>query len=83
MIKVINAKANDDHTLDLQFTDGRTKRFDMRPYLKYPVFERLNDIAYFMDITLVFGTVQWKNEEDISPETLYMEGVETGETIGV
>jgi hypothetical protein len=74
MRKVISAKANDDFTIDLQFDDGAQKQFDVKPYLNFPVFRELKNIDYFKNIRITFGTVQWQNEQDISPETLYLEG---------
>ena len=79
MKKVVSAKANDDFTLDLQFNDGKLKRFDAKPYLDFPVFRELKNLESFKQIKIVFGTVQWQNEQDISPETLYLEGVEIGQ----
>ncbi len=83
MKKVISAKTNDDFTLDIQFNDGSFKKFDVKPYLDYPVFREMKDLSYFKNIKIAFGTVQWKNEQDISPETLYLEGkeIEKNETV--
>lgn len=78
MKKVISAKANDDFTLDLHFDDGKFKRFDAKPYLDFPVFRELKNLANFKQIKIAFGTVQWRNEQDISPETLYLESEEIG-----
>jgi hypothetical protein len=75
MKKVVAVRANDDYSLDLEFNDGSVKRFDVRPYLDYEVFKELKDLSYFSRVKVAFGTVQWPNEQDISPETLYMEGV--------
>ena len=74
MIKVVAVKANDDFTLDLKFSDGSVKRFDVKPYLQYQVFGQLRDLAYFKQVSLAFGTVQWPHEQDIAPETLFLEG---------
>jgi Protein of unknown function (DUF2442) len=74
MKKVIEAKANDDYSLELKFNDGTIKRFDTTPYLDYEVFKPLKDINYFKHIKIAFGTVQWQDEQDISPDTLYLEG---------
>ena len=74
MIKVTAVKANDDYTLDLKFSDGSVKRFDVQPYLKYEVFQELKDLAYFKQVSLAFGTVQWPHDQDISPHTLFLEG---------
>lgn len=75
MNKVIPVTANDDFSLDLKFNDGSLKRFDAKPYLDYEVFRELRDRSYFKQVTLAFDTVQWPHEQDISPETLYLEGV--------
>ena len=73
MNKVIEARANDDHTLDLKFNDGSLRRFDIKPYLEMDVFRELKDIDYFSNVSIAYGTVHWPNEQDISPETLYIE----------
>ena len=57
-----------------QFNDGSVKRFDVKPYLKYEVFRELNALSYFRQVNLVFGTVQWPHQQDISPDTLVLEG---------
>jgi hypothetical protein len=75
MNKVTAVKANDDFSLDLKFNDGSVKRFDAKPYLDYEVFRELKDLNYFKRVGVAFGTVQWPHEQDISPETLYLEGV--------
>jgi Protein of unknown function (DUF2442) len=74
MIKVVAIKANDDYTLDLKFNDGSVKRFDVKPYLKYEAFKELKDLAYFKQVALAFGTAQWPHEQDIAPDTLFIEG---------
>ncbi len=83
MIRVSKVKAKDDFTLEIPFTDGRLKRFDMRPYLKYPTFKPLNDISKFKNISVEYGTVQWGDELDISPDTLYLESVEIEKLVNV
>ncbi len=75
MNKVLAVKANDDFSLDLKFNDGSVRRFDVKPYLDYEVFRELKDLSYFKKVRIAFGTVQWQHEQDISPETLYLESV--------
>ena len=75
MNKVVAVRANDDLTLDLKFDDGSVGRFDVKPYLEYGIFKELKDKSYFKRVKVAFGTVQWPNEQDISPETLYVESV--------
>ena len=73
MKKVVAVKANDDFSLDLKFNDNRTRRFDARPYLDFGMFNELKDIKYFKQVRIAYGTVQWPHEQDISPDTLYLE----------
>lgn len=73
MKKVVAVKANEDFTLDLQFNDGSLRRFDATPYLNSGVFTELKDLRYFQQVRIAFGTVQWPHEQDIGPETLYLE----------
>ena len=77
MRKVVSVKANDDYSLDLRFDDGSVRRFDVKPYLEYGIFKELKELSYFKRVKIAFGTVQWPNEQDISPETLYIESTVT------
>ena len=76
MKKVLSAKANDDFTLELTFTDGSVRLFDTKPYHNKGIFAELTDLDYFIDFKIVYGAVQWKNEQDFAPETLYIESSE-------
>lgn len=80
MNKVLRVKANDDYSLDLKFDDGTLKRFNAKPYLERGIFKELRDLNYFKRVTVVFGTVQWPNEQDFSPETLYLDGINIDES---
>jgi hypothetical protein len=73
--KVIGVTAKDDFSLELKFNDGSVKRFDAKPYLDYEFFRELKDPGYFQQVGLGFGTIQWPHGQDISPDTLYLEGV--------
>jgi hypothetical protein len=75
MNKVVAVTAGDNFSLSLKFNDGSVKTFDVKPYLDYEVFRELKDLHYFKQVRIAFGTVQWPHEQDISPETLYIEGV--------
>jgi hypothetical protein len=75
MNKVMAVRANDDFSLDLKFNDGSVKRFDAKPYLHYEAFRELQDLSYFTQVKVAFGTVQWPHEQDISPDTMYIEGL--------
>lgn len=74
MNKIIAVKANDDHSLDLKFSDGKAKRFEVTPYLEFGIFQELKDLNYFKRVRLALNTIQWPNDQDFSPDTLYLEG---------
>ena len=74
-----DAEAESDFSLILEFNDGSVRRFDAKPYRDYEVFKPLKDLNYFRRIKIAFGTVQWTDEQDISPETLYLESEDIAE----
>jgi hypothetical protein len=71
MIEICNVKAFPDHILCLDFDNGEKRLFDMKPYLHYPVFRRLENQAFFSLARVDYGTVTWPGEIDIAPETVY------------
>ena len=77
MIEVTAVQAVPDFRLVLTFSTGERRLFDMRPYLHYPVFRRLENQAFFDLARVDYGTVTWPGEIDIAPETLYERSVPT------
>jgi hypothetical protein len=71
MIEVCSVEALSGYGLALTFNSGERRRFDMRPYLRYPVFRRLENPGYFALARVDYGTVTWPGDIDIAPETLY------------
>ncbi len=60
----------------LVFKNGETKLYDCKPLLDFGVFQELNDLNYFLSAKVEHGTVVWPHEQDICPDTLYLEGKE-------
>ena len=75
--EVIAVQALSDYHLLLTFENGEHKRFDMSPYLHYPVFQPLRQQSFFALAKVDYGTITWPGEIDIAPERLYLEGVAT------
>jgi hypothetical protein len=71
--RVISVKAIADFQLDITFTDGDVGVFDCRPLLTFGVFQELADEAYFRQVRVFNGTVTWPHEQDICPDTLYLD----------
>jgi hypothetical protein len=72
--KVVQAQTLANHELAVTFADGQKRKFSMLPYLQYPAFAALKDVALFKRARVAHGTVVWNDEIDISPDTLYIAG---------
>ncbi len=59
--------------LRVSFDDGTEQTIDFRPALWGPLFNPLQDPAYFDQVTLdeEIGTLTWPNGADFDPETLH------------
>ena len=62
-----------DYTLLLTFQNGERKSYDVKPLLKIPMYRNLEKV--FSAATVQFGTVVWPGDLDISPDTLYLQGI--------
>lgn len=78
MIRVVSVLPGEDYRLRLTFNNGEIRCFDMRPYLKLPVYRRLKNPGFFALAHTDYGTVVWPDEIDIAPETLYAHSVSAG-----
>jgi uncharacterized protein DUF2442 len=72
--RLIEAVPLEGYAVHLQFADGLAANVDLS-YLvgRGEVFEPLRDVDYFRQLRIEeFGTtIEWPNEADIAPETLY------------
>ena len=70
-VKTVQAKP--DYQLEITFTNGEVGLYDCRSLLDFDVFVELKDEAYFRQVLVVNGTVAWPHEQDICPDTLYLD----------
>jgi hypothetical protein len=73
--RVANVKPEQDYTLHVWFKNGEEGVFDVKPFLDYEMFQPLKDIALFNSVRPAHGTIQWANEADLCPDTVYMNSV--------
>lgn len=66
-------RALPDHRLEITFSSGEVGIYDCRPLLTFGVFRELADEDYFRRVHIVNGTVAWPHEQDICPDTLYLD----------
>ena len=64
-----------DHTLLLTFEDGKKGIYDFKPDLSRPTFRKLQDIDFFMQAKVLYGTVVWPDGSDMAPEHLYEKSI--------
>jgi hypothetical protein len=68
-----------DYQLYLEFTNGEHGVYDCSSLLDFEVFRELRDKNYFARAAVCDGTVAWPNEQDICPDTLYLDSVRGAE----
>lgn len=65
----------EDYKLSIGFENGETKIFHLTPYLEKGVFQELKDTDYFKSVKNGGYYICWPNEQDLSSDTLYFEGI--------
>ena len=73
--RVTEVKPEENYTLHLWFKNGEEGIFDMKPYLDKGIFQALKDIDVFNSVRPFIGSIQWENEADLCPDTLYLDSV--------
>lgn len=79
-IQAVAAEA--DYKLRLSFSNGEVRLYDCLPLLDFGVFTELRDVQYFRKVRVGFGTVVWPNEQDICPDTLYLDSKPAAQEVG-
>ena len=83
LLDVIAVQTRPGYRLLIDFENGESRLFDMRPYLGKRPFTGLEQPGLFDKASVELGTVVWPGEIDIAPETLYDKSfpVATGATL--
>ena len=71
--KVESVTPTYNYKLLITFTNGEVGTYDCSHLLDFGVFRELRDKTYFMRAKAVDGTVVWPHEQDICPDTLYLD----------
>ena len=69
--RIVAVEPLDGFRLRLTFDGGEVRRYDAHALLDLPVFRPLRDPAYFRRVFVAFGTVQWPDDQDLCPDSLY------------
>jgi len=71
--RVKSVKALSDYRLKIQFNNGEVGVYDCAHLLDFGVFKELKNQNYFKQVQAWNGTVVWPHEQDICPDTLYID----------
>jgi len=73
--RVSQVSIEGDYKLGLVFTNGERGVYDCSHLLEFGVFKELKNKNYFNQAKIVDGTVVWPHEQDICPDTLYLDSL--------
>ena len=71
--RVVSVNPLSGYRLRIVFTNGEVGVYDCRPLLDFGVFTELREEGYFSQVRAESGTVAWPHEQDICPDTLYLD----------
>jgi len=72
MPRPTRVESRPNHRLFIAFDDGVCGEIDLSPRLFGPMFEPLQDPAFFAQVKLDdFGAPCWPNGADLAPDALY------------
>jgi len=71
--RVCGVSTTNNYELQLLFTNGEQGVFDCSELLDFGVFKELRNKRYFSQAKVLDGAVSWPHEQDICPDTLYLD----------
>ena len=77
--RVKSISATSDYKLNIIFNNGEQGIYDCTHLLDFGVFKELKDEHYFKQARAWDGTVVWPHEQDICPDTLYLDSIKNAE----
>ena len=82
MSKVIGVRVMTAGVVWVELADGRRGEFDVRPYMVSDYFRELENEAYFSQVRVFFNGIGWPNGQDLGPDTVAAELIETETSVG-
>lgn len=68
----------EDYLLSLTFENGEQGILDMKPYLTFGVFKRLQPLNHFKQVRVAFDTIEWTTVGiDLDPDFVYQKSQRT------
>jgi hypothetical protein len=60
-----------DYRLEVTFDNSEKGILDMKPYMGFGVFKKLQDPALFNTAHISFDTIEWDQDIDLDPQFVY------------
>lgn len=71
MIKPLSVTPMENYMLKIEFNNGETRLFNLKPYFSVPYYASLQDKNLFKTVHIGDMTVEWADGKDIAPHELY------------
>ena len=78
--RVTEVSTAHNYCLHLVFSNGEKGLYNCSELLDFGVFRELKNPNYFHQAKVVDGTVAWPHEQDICPDTLYLDSEKNANT---
>lgn len=75
--RVKRAIPQPDYKLKIVFNNNEQGIYDCSQLLDFGVFQELKDVTYFNQVMVCDGTVAWPHDQDICPDTIYIDTVKS------
>jgi hypothetical protein len=83
MDKVVSVRPEVNGRVFVEMADGRRGLFDVTPYMRGEFFKELENEAYFRQVRVFFRGIGWPNGQDLGPDTIAAELVDSDAVIAV
>jgi len=77
--RVTKVTPQSGYRLEIVFSNTEQGIYDCSHLLDFGIFKELKDVTYFDQVMVCDGTVAWPHDQDICPDTLYIEAVKNTE----
>lgn len=68
---VTAVECREDYVLSVVFDNGENGLLDMKPYLDFGVFKKIQNLSVFDTAHVSFDTIAWESGADLDPEFVY------------
>ena len=71
--KLLNIEVIDKLKIMLFYENNENRLLNLEKYMVSDYFKELEDLNYLKKVKIIDNTVYWPNEQDIAPETIYID----------